>query len=89
MRRRKKPYMDAAEASMKMTKPGVRKVIFLDNDSHLTLSVEKNVGELPARQRAFINQLIDEMEDFVASEMAIEEAELQARQRNREPQVSS
>ena len=44
MRRRKKPYMDAVEASMKMTKPGVRKVIFLDNDSHLTLSVEKNIG---------------------------------------------
>jgi hypothetical protein len=89
MRRRKKPYMDAVEASMKMTKPGVRKVIFLDNDSHLTLSVEKNIGELPTRQRAFINQLIDEMEDFVSGEMAIEEAELQARQRNREPQVSS
>ena len=81
--------MDAAEASREMTKSGIRKVIFLDNDAHLTLSVEKNVGELPARQRAFINQMIDGMEDFVASEMAIEEAELQARQRNRETQVSS
>jgi hypothetical protein len=89
MSRRKKPYMDAAEASRKMTKSGVRKVIFLDNEAHLTLSVEKNVGELPTRQRAFINQLIDEMEDFVTSEMAIEEAEIQARQRNRETQVSS
>lgn len=82
--------MDEAEASRKMTKPGIRKVIFLDNDAHLTLSVEKNVGELPTRQREFINRMIDNMEAFVESEMAIVEAEMQARERNRETaQVSS
>lgn len=81
--------VDPLEASVNMTEPGIRKVIFLDNEAHLTLSVEKNVGELPTRQRAFINKLIDDMEDFVASEMAIEEAEYAERERNSKLKASS
>ena len=54
---------------------GIRKDIFLDNESVLTVMLDKNFGELPSKQRKFVNQLLDLMEDFVESEIEGEEEE--------------
>ena len=60
------------------------KAIYLDNHAHLILTVDKNFGELPARQREFINDLITRMDEFTEESMAIEEAESDRRQREAE-----
>ena len=60
-------YIDPLEESRKMEATGVKKVILLDNDSVLTLVLDKNFGELPSMQRKFVNKMIDLMEEFVDS----------------------
>jgi hypothetical protein len=62
----------------------ITKAIYLDNGAHLVLSVDKNFGELPVRQREFISGLITQMTEFSEEEMAIEEAEMERRQREAE-----
>ena len=46
---------------------GVNKTIHLDNESVLTLVLNRNFGELPSTQRRFVNKLFDLMEDFAES----------------------
>jgi hypothetical protein len=60
-------YIDPIEASRKMESTGVQKVIHLDNDSILTLVLNRNFGELPSIQRKFVNKMIDLMEEFMDS----------------------
>jgi hypothetical protein len=71
---------DALDQSLNMTAPGVKKVIYLDNSAVLTLTVDRNFGELPSKQRRFVNELIDKMEDFVEEMMAEEEEALRQRE---------
>jgi hypothetical protein len=65
--------------------PGVNKVIRLDNGSTLSLTLDKNFGELPSRQRKFVNEVIDMMEAFVERSMAEDEAIFEALE---QPKVS-
>jgi hypothetical protein len=67
-------FVDPVEASRTMASPGVKKVIFFDNDATLSLVLDKNFGELPSNQRRFVNRLIDEMEEFVEEMLAEDEA---------------
>ena len=71
---------NAIEQSLKMVAPGVKKVIHLDNSAVLTLTVDRNFGELPSKQRRFVNELIDKIEEFDAKSTTEDEAEWEARQ---------
>ena len=55
---------DPVEQS-RMEASGVKKIIHMDNESFLSLTLNKNFGELPSLQRRFVNKLIDLMEEFV------------------------
>ena len=48
-----------------MDSTGVKKVILLDNDSTSSLVLNRNFGELPSRQRKFVNEMIDLMEELL------------------------
>lgn len=67
----------------------ITKAIYLDNGAHLVLSVDKNFGELPARQREFINSLITQMNDFTEEETAIAEAEAEERAEKRREKTAA
>jgi hypothetical protein len=71
---------DAIENSLKMVAPGVKKVMHLDNNAVLTLTIDRNFGELPSKQRRFVNELIDRIEEFSDQCMAEDEADFEARQ---------
>jgi len=68
-RERDSDNLDPLEASRNMEATGVKKVIHLDNDSTLTLVLDRNFGELPSAQRKFVNEMIDKMETFVEAMM--------------------
>ena len=70
---------EALDDSLNMTSPGLKKVLYLDNSSLLTLTVDRNFGELPSKQRRFVNELIDRIEEFADEAIKADEAEHEAR----------
>jgi hypothetical protein len=71
---------DAIDQSLNMVSPGVKKILHLDNNALLTLTIDRNFGELPAKQRRFVNELIDRIEEFNDQSMAEDEAEFAKRE---------
>jgi hypothetical protein len=74
--------LDPVETSTNLEST-ITKAIYLDNSAHLVLSVDKNFGELPPRQREFVNELITRMTEFSEEETAIAEAEDERRAQKR------